>query len=84
MMTAAGVLSVTAFRRVQPGHHLVAGGSRRESLDFRQEIVGERLTRVRRPGLELPMQRVGYIAALNHSRHVTSMLACVSHVDVGW
>ena len=80
MTTAAGVFNVTRFRlwiRVSISSRV---GSRGQTFKFGQEVIGERLSRVRRPDLQLAVQRVRHIPDLDHLGHVISMRACWSHV----
>lgn len=65
---------------VQSGEHLLSSGARDQALEFRHEVVGERLPRCRRPKLQLTMQRIWYVANLHHLGHAISMRACCTHV----
>jgi hypothetical protein len=62
------------------GKHLVARGSRGQAFKFGQEVIGERLSRVRSPDLQLQVQRVRHIPDLDHLGHVINMRACWPHV----
>ena len=65
---------------VDSGQHFVARRSCGQTFKFGEEEIGERLSSVCRPALELSVQRVRHIANLDHLGHVMSMLTCCSHV----
>ena len=69
-----------ALATVDSGQHLLAGGPRRQAYQFGQEVIGERLSRVRGPDLQLAVQRVRYIPDLDHLGHAITMRACWTHV----
>ena len=51
---------------VKSSQHLVARRPRRQTFEFSQEVVGERLSCVCRSDLQLAVQRLWHIPDLNH------------------
>ncbi len=79
MATAAGVFKV-ARSRLWILVSISSRGSSGKAFKFGQQVIGERLSRIRRTDFEFAVQRVRHIPDLHHLRHAMSMHACSSHV----
>jgi hypothetical protein len=52
----------------------------RETMGFREQIIGQRNSFQSSPGFQFPMQFVRHVANLNHLGHAKMIFACLPHV----
>ena len=71
----------TEARRVKASAQLRDRRAFRNVSDLAHEVIGQRHTGQRSPGLQLAMEVVRNVAQLDHRRHVISIQACAKHVN---
>src|SRR5664279_470728 len=66
---------------VQALAELGEGWALLEFLNLRQQITGQRHTRLGGASLEAPVQSIRHVPNRNHLRHAASLVSCAAHVN---